>query len=292
MLKAMKHAILWRTALLTAAFSAVLPAWADSQFHIRKMTRDDVPAGKGQCDIVLQVDREVEATIRGDMVSLHNISGRDARDQGSECNAPLPDRDLEGFNFLPLDNGDAVRLVEEPSRRNGYRTVVRLRGNGGGSRYHFRLEWRMTLASQFSDRDHGDFPGRRRDDDFRDGDGRRGGAGFSWNNAVHSEGRGHGSSTLAGHGAQRLSGASVDIDRAGHISASFRTDNGRNFIVNGSVIGSDNGTLKADVVTDDRFRLPGSLYLSRDPRGDVYRMTLDATNGQDRLHLEWERDRR
>jgi len=289
MLEAMKHPILWGAAVLTAAFSAALPVWADSQFRVRKMTRDDVPSGKGQCDIVLQVDREAEATIRGEMVLLHSGSGRDARDQGSECNAPLPGRDLQDFRFLPLDNGDAVQLVAEPSPRNGYGAVVHLRGSG---RYHFRLEWRMALVSQFQDRDHDDFPGRRRDDDFHDGDGRRGGGGFAWNNAFHSEGRGHGTSTLGGYGSQRLFGAKVDIDRGGRISAAFRTDSGRAFVLNGTVIGSDGDTLKADVVTDDRFHLPGSLYLSRDPRGDVYRMTLDASNGQDRLHLEWERDRR
>ena len=280
MLNAMKQQMMWGAVVLIAAFSASQTVWADSQFHVRRMTRNDVPAGKGQCDIVLQVDREVEATIRGDVVSLRTLSGRDARDNGSECNAPLPGRDLQDFNFLPLDNGDAVRLVAPPSPRNDFGAVVRLRGSG---RYHFRLEWRMTIVSQFEDRDH---------DRFHDGDGRRGGPGFSWNNTFHSEGRGHGASTLSGFGSQRLFEAKVDIDRAGHLLAAFRTDSGRDFILNGTVIGSDGNMLKADVVTDDRFRLPGSLYLSRDPRGEVYRMTLDASNGQDRLHLEWERDRR
>jgi len=278
MLKAMKPPNLWRAVALAGAFSACFPVWADSQFRVRKMTRGDVPPGKGQCDIVLQVDQEVEATIRGDMVLLHTISGREARNLGSECNAPLPGRDLQDFNFLPLDNGDAVRLAAAPSPHNDYAAVVRIRG---GNRYHFRLEWRTTLLSQFEDRD-----------DFHDGGGRRGGTGFSWNNAFHSEGRGHGSSTRNGSGSQRLFEAKVDVDWAGHVLASFRTDGGRSFILSGTVIGSDDGTLKADVVTGDPLRLPGSLYLSRDPRGEVYRMTLDATNGQERLHLEWERNHR
>src|SRR5262249_45932559 len=160
----------------------------------------------------------------------------------------------QDFRFQPLDNGDAVRLVAEPSPPNAFGAVVRIRSGG---RYHFRLEWRMTLVSQFSDRDHDDSPGRRRDDDLSDRP--RGGAGFAWNNAFHSEGRGHGTSTLDGYGSQRLRDARVDIDRAGHLSAAFRTDSGRDFILNGSVIGSDGGTLKADVVTGDRFHLPGSL---------------------------------
>ena len=37
-----------------------LPALANTHFQARPMVRDDVPAGKGQCDIRLQVDQEVE----------------------------------------------------------------------------------------------------------------------------------------------------------------------------------------------------------------------------------------
>src|SRR3954447_11812689 len=80
-------------------FAAALPALADTHFQIRRMTRDDVPIGKGQCDIRLQVDNEVEVAVRGDSVSIRTIAGQDARDDGSECNAPIPNRDVEGFNF-------------------------------------------------------------------------------------------------------------------------------------------------------------------------------------------------
>ena len=44
--------------------STALPALADTRFQIRRMTRDDVPLGKGQCDIRLQVDNEVEVAVR------------------------------------------------------------------------------------------------------------------------------------------------------------------------------------------------------------------------------------
>ena len=39
------------------------------------MTRDDVPVGKGQCDIRLQVDGEVEVSVRGDRVDVRTIIG-------------------------------------------------------------------------------------------------------------------------------------------------------------------------------------------------------------------------
>ena len=129
-----------------------------------------------------------------------------------------------------------------------------------------------------------DFSGRRRDDDFDD---RRGG--LSWNNTTHYAGPGRGSSTLSGYGGQRLMDVSVDIDRGNRILVSFRTDSGRPLSFSGQVIGVDGDTIKADVATDDRARLRGPMYLSRTPRGDVYRITLDATDGQDRLSLDWNR---
>ena len=130
-------------ALLT--LSAVLPVWGDTQFRARRMARNDVPLGKGQCDIRLQIDSEVEVTVRGDLVSLRTISGRDGRDDGSECNEPLPNGPVQGFNFQVVDSRGEIRLLSEPSRRSDYQAVVRIRDSAGGEgRYHFRLSWAMT----------------------------------------------------------------------------------------------------------------------------------------------------
>ena len=126
-------------------FVLALPAMADTQFRVRQMTRNDVPAGVGQCDIRLQVDGEVEVSVRGQTVSVRTISGRDARDDGSECNQPLPEGNLRGFNFEVKDRRGEIALVSQPSPRNGSRAVVRIRDSQGGEgRYHFRLSWQMT----------------------------------------------------------------------------------------------------------------------------------------------------
>jgi hypothetical protein len=131
----------WALACLIAA----LPALADTRFTVRRMTRDDVPRGKGQCDIRLQVDDQVEVSVQGDRVFVHTLSGQDARDDGSECNAPLPDRDPRGFNFEVQDSRGEIRLIEPPSDRNGGRAIVRIRDSAGGfGRYHFRLSWAMS----------------------------------------------------------------------------------------------------------------------------------------------------
>ena len=224
------------------------------------MTRGDVPVGKGQCDIRLRIDGEAEVSVRGDLVYIRTISGRDGRDDGSECNEPLPSRNPEGFRFEVHDGRGEIRLLSEPSRRSDYQAIVRIRdGAGGEGRYHFRLSWMMAGEG---------FPGRRRD--FDGDDGRRGG--LVWNNAAHFTGRGRGS-----YGSERLSDASVDIDRGGRILVSFRTESGRPL------------NFTADVAGDGPGRLRGSMFLSRDARGEIDRISLDATNGRDRLHLDWER---
>jgi hypothetical protein len=247
------------------------------------MTRNDVPLGKGQCDIWLYVDNEVEVSVRGDMVSVRTISGRDSRDGGSECNEPLPARDVRDFQFQSADSRAEMRLLAEPSRRNNYQAVVRIRdGDSGECHCHFRLTWAMGGDDRDLTRRGPD--DSRRNDDFDD---RR--PGFSFNNTTHFAGPGRGTSTLSGYASQRLADVTVDIDRGNRILVSFRTDSGRSVGFSGSVIGVEGDTLKADIATNDQARLRGSMFISRSPRGDVYRITLEATNGQDRLNLDWNR---
>lgn len=265
---------------------ALVSAQADTQFRVRKMTRGDVPTGRGQCDIWIYVDNEIEVSVRGDMVFARTISGREARDGGSECNEPLPAHDVRGFRYEEADSRAEMRLVSEPNRGNGYQAVVRIRdGAPGECHCHFRLTWEMGGGGDISRHDSDDFPGRRHDDDAD----QRGG--LAWNNTTHFGGRGEGSSTLTGYGTQRLFDASVDIDRGNRIFVSFRTDSGRALTFSGSVLEGDRDKLKADVATEDGARLRGSMFVSRNPRGDVDRITLEATNGQDRLSLNWDRRR-
>ena len=272
MLNGMSDRRLFRTGMALLALCAALPALADTQFRISRMTRNDVPPGKGQCDIRLQVDNEVEVSVRRDMVLIHTISGRDPRDDGSECNAPLPDRNIEGFNFEVKDSRNEIRLVAEPSRRNDFTAIVHIRDSAGGEgRYHFRLSWAIG---------GGGSPTEER---------RGGGPGFSWNNTIDFHGQGHGSSVLNDLGEQPLFDVSVNVDRGGRILVSFRRERGRpSLSFTGTVIASEGGRLKADVVTEDR-RLHGPMYISVDGRQNVNSITLDATDGRDRLRVNWDR---
>lgn len=168
------------TAGLALLLLVTAPALADTQFRVKRMTRGDVPLGKGQCDIRLRVDSEAEISVRGDMVYVRTISGRDARDDGSECNEPLPARGVSDFNFEVRDRRGDIALLSEPVQRSGYRAVVRIRdGDGGEGRYHFRLTWQMDGGSYgpggggYGDRRRGDYGDNRRGDY----DDRRGGYG-------------------------------------------------------------------------------------------------------------------
>ena len=285
MLNAMRFATLSRNVLALAALCASLPALADTRIQIRRMTRDDVPLGKGQCDIRLQVDNEVEVAVRRDLLTVRTISGRDARDDGSECNAPMPDRDLEGFNCEVKESRNDIRLLAEPSRRNDFTAIVRIRDSSGGEgRYHFRLTWQMTGTVY----GRGNGPSRR-DDDERP----RGGPGFSWNNTISFRGNGRGIASWNTRGEPqgelRLSDVTVEIDRGGKIVAYFRADRGRSLTFTGQLMGSEGpGRIKADVTSEDR-RLHGPMYLSVDDRRQVNSITLEATDGRDRMQLSWDR---
>lgn len=282
----MSRTIVGRFGIFLFTLAAAFPAAADTQFRIRKMTRDDVPLGKGQCDIRLQVDNEVEVTVRRDTVYIHTIAGRDAYDDGSECNAPLPDRDLAGFRFEVLDSRDAIRQVSEPSRRNDFGAVVHIRDNSGGQgRYHFRLSWAMT---------GGGFPGGGRGNDRPGppilddrGPGRPGG-GFGWNEVVSFQGRGRGVANTNNFGEERLADCRVNIDRSGRITASFRTDRGRSLDFEGVLVGREGGRLRANVSSGDR-RFRGAMSISIGGRQEINSVTFEDEGGRDRMRLNWDR---
>ena len=116
-----------------------------------------------------------------------------------------------------------------------------------------------------------------------------GGPGFSWNNTVDFHGQGHGSSRLNDSAEHRLLAVSVNVDRGGRILVSFRGEKGQPPLsFTGTVIASEGGRLKADVVSEDR-RLHGPMYISVDDKRNVNSITLEATDGRDRLRVNWER---
>jgi hypothetical protein len=274
-----------RIALLL--FCAALPAWADTHFQARRMTRDDVPPGQGQCDIRVQVDDQVEVSVRGDLVTIRTLAGRDARDDGSECSAPLPDHEIVGFRFEVKESRNEIRLLAEPSRRNRFAAIVRIRDTSSGEgRYRFRLSWAITGSDYGRPTGGNDRPPSKGDDNL---DRPPSGPGFSWNNTVSFRGKGSGTASMNDAGELRLGEVSIEIDRGGKMVASFRTDGGgRPMAFSGQVLASEGGRWKVDAVSGDG-RLHGPMWISVDDRQQINKVTLEATDGQDRLRLNWDR---
>jgi hypothetical protein len=268
--------------LTLACLLLAAPAMADTQFRIRRMTRNDVPLGKGQCDIRLQVDGEVEVSIRGDMAYIRTISGRDARDDGSECNEPLPGRAPDGFGFEVRDSRGEIRMLSEPSGRNGHSAIVRIRDNAGGEgRYHFRITWLMGDGRGGG----GGFDGGRPPDIRPGGGGYRG-----WNDTVSFRGRGRGSYDRRGDRPRNVYEVSVNVDRGGRVIAVFNTDGGPPLEFSGYVTNMQDGVMTADLVSGDRSRgLRGAALITLDRRREVDRISMDGTADRDRFRLEWSR---
>ena len=257
--------------MIVLAVLAAISAWGDSQFRVRQMTRKDVPPGKGQCDIRLQVDDEVEVTVRGDTVFLRTLSGREARDDGSECNLPLPSREIRGFTFEVEDKRNEIRLAAAPDSRNDFTAVVHIHDTDAGyGRYHFRLSW-SDSAGPVADPAHPS------------------GNGFAWNNATHYGGRGGGTAVYDDADTRRLFDVSLDLDRGGHARVVLTGERGSSVVLSGMLIGREGDRLKIDAVTEDQ-RLHGTLYVSvQEGANMVGTLDMEATDGRQHLRVHWDR---
>ena len=116
----------------------------------------------------------------------------------------------------------------------------------------------------------------------------RGGPGFSWNNVIHFNGAGRGTSTLTAYGSQRLSAVTVDIDRGGKIVVSFRGETERPLVFTGAVTAMEGAQYRADVVTEDH-RLQGPMYIAIGSRDEVTAIRFEGSDGFGRLRVNWDR---
>lgn len=274
--------------MIAAAVLSAIPASADSRFRITIMPRPELAPGKGLCDIRLSIDNEVQITLRRDMVLIHTVSGEDTRDDGSDCNAPLPDHDVQNFSVQPVDSRSEIHILQRPSARDDFGLVLRVVDSASGfGRYHFRVSWDDSPDSRALDTPP---PIAKQADTDRPPTP----PGFVWNNAIEYRGHGLGQSLLDGHG-QRLGDVRVAIDLGGKIVVSFATGMGRGgraaphqVYFTGSVMSREGARIRANMVTDDQ-RLHGTMTLSVDEKNNVNSVTMSATDGQDHLRITWDR---
>jgi hypothetical protein len=278
-----------RYRVIALAVLAVIPAFADSRFRITIMPRPELPPAKGQCDIRLEIDNDVQITIRRDLVLVRTLSGEDARDDGSDCNVPLPAGEVSNFAVQSVDNRSEIHILERPSARNDYAAVVRITDAAPGfGRYHFRLSWDASPAPTAA----ANPPRPPKQNDY---DRPNAPEGFVWNNALNYKGHGSGEAVLNERTTERVGDVRADIDLGGKIVVSFKAEtphgmrsSPRPVLFTGSVMTREGSRIRADMVTEDR-RLHGTMTLSVDDSHNINSITMNATDGQDHLHLTWDR---
>jgi hypothetical protein len=251
------------------------------------MARNDVPLGKGQCDIRLQVDGEVEVSVRGEMVYIRTISGADARDAGSECNDPLPSRDVQNFQFESGRGRGEMRLLSPPSRGSNFAAVVRIRDHQSGQdRYEFRLSWAMTGAYQGGGGDMRP-PGPR--EEMRPPG--RGRGRPDWNDSVEFRGRGSGTYVRSNERRRLLYNAEVSLDQDGRVRVRFDTSTGGPLAFTGRITEASGGTITADVEAGDQTPgLRGPMIIELDDRRQVSSVAMEGAAGpRDTFRLHWQR---
>ena len=280
-----------RYCVIILALLTAIPACADSRFRITVMQQAGLASGKAQCDIRLEIDNEVEITVRRDLVMIHTVSGQDATDDGSDCSAPLADKEMPNFAVQPVDNRSEIKVLQKPSAGNDYAVVVRIVDAASGfGRYHFRLSWDAAPGAGTAV-DTPPPPSGRKQNDLEHPPTP---PGFVWNNAINYRGRGMGQSLIDGRG-PKLADVRVDIDLGGKIVVLFTTEaraGGRGGLrtvaFTGSVMNREGSRIRASMVTEDQ-RLHGTMVLSVDENHAVNTITMTATDGQDHLRLTWDR---
>jgi hypothetical protein len=248
---------------LILLFILIPLAHADIEFHAKPMAGAKLPHGKAECAIRLIVDRQVDVSLHGDTVAVHTLTGADARDNGSECSAPLPATAVDGFAFAVKKQHGEAKLVAEPSPNNNFTATISIHSKAPGENlYDLRIAWSTSTEP----------------------------AGINSNNAFHFDARGSGKAALNEVAPVAFGNATVDIDRGGNIVVKFQVGRTGSASFTGTVMSWEGGLLKMDARADERFQhLPGPMYIYFDAGKQVYKIAIDATNGRDQLRVTWER---
>lgn len=112
-------------------------------FQVRRSNDYSEDRRDGRCRVRVRIDDEADVELRGDTIRIHVIKGGPGRDEGTECNAPLPTSgNITNFRFRGIDGRGTPRLVQEPAARNQYVAVVNIQDPRGGSEgFTYELTW-------------------------------------------------------------------------------------------------------------------------------------------------------
>lgn len=107
----------------------------------RGQSRDDRTPRKGSLSWRGRVDDVIELEIRGDQLRERVISGQRVSDVSSRFNSNMPRRRVN-VNVEKLRGRGNVEVVEQPSSRNNFTAIVRIRDTkGGADDYEIEVYW-------------------------------------------------------------------------------------------------------------------------------------------------------
>jgi hypothetical protein len=89
-----------------------------------------------------EVDGIDDILIKGSQVKIEHIAEKPIQSQDHRFSAPLPFGEVE-LQLQVIHGRGSVRIMEQPSKRNGYTAVVRVddQDQAGDDRYEFELSW-------------------------------------------------------------------------------------------------------------------------------------------------------
>ena len=97
---------------------------------------------RGQFDIRMHVDGEVDFFVQADTIRYRVLSGRPPEDDGSEHSQPIPRATFRRFELEKKDGRGRITLVQPPSAANNFTARFRISDpKGSDDRYHARLRW-------------------------------------------------------------------------------------------------------------------------------------------------------
>jgi hypothetical protein len=95
-----------------------------------------------------RVDQEVQLTLSGRTLSTSNLGPTEPGSRGTNVLAALPRTDGE-VTVSVLDGRGTVNVLQQPTARNGYTTIIRVRDpQGGVGSYRINAYWQPVAAGE------------------------------------------------------------------------------------------------------------------------------------------------
>jgi hypothetical protein len=135
--------VLFRCLLTCPALLAAQAVFAQGEFQMqpRHMSGWNPNANQGRCRLLLWVDQRADVRIRGWDIWVRTMQGAPSRDEGSECNQPMP-ATVRDFQIRTLKGRGKVWVSQLPNPGNRYQAVVSIDDHqGGAASYVVDVSW-------------------------------------------------------------------------------------------------------------------------------------------------------